>query len=164
MSKLDLIKHKIVPLEEAQRVVNRWKLKDDVVVFTNGVFDLLHRGHVEYLHEAASLGDRLIIGLNSDVSAKTLGKGPNRPLQDEETRALLLAAMTYVDAVVLFDEETPEALIKALNPNYLVKGGDYELDEIAGADHIQAQGGTVKTIALVEGHSTTSIEEKIKNG
>lgn len=164
MSKLDLIKHKIVPLEEAQRVVNRWKLKDDVVVFTNGVFDLLHRGHVEYLHEAASLGDRLIIGLNSDVSAKTLGKGPNRPLQDEETRALLLAAMTYVDAVVLFDEETPEALIKALNPNYLVKGGDYELDEIAGADHIQALGGTVKTIPLVEGHSTTSIEEKIKNG
>ncbi len=164
MQKLDLIKYKIVPIAEAKRFCARWRLKSEKVVFTNGVFDILHRGHVEYLHQAADQGNRLVVGLNSDASAKLLGKGPNRPLQDEETRALCLASFTYVDAVVLFDDETPENLIKELEPDVLVKGGDYKIEEIAGHEFVQANGGKVLTIPLTEGHSTTNIENKIKNG
>jgi len=163
MLKLDLIKNKILPLDEAKRFCARWRLKSEKVVFTNGVFDLLHRGHVEYLHQAADQGSRLIVGLNSDASAKLLGKGPNRPLQDENTRALCLAAFSYVDAVVLFDEVTPESLIKELEPDVLVKGGDYKIEEIAGHEFVQANGGKVLTIPLTEGHSTTNLENKIKN-
>lgn len=162
MAKLDLIKNKIVPLIEAQRFVARWNLKSEKVVFTNGVFDIMHRGHVEYLHRAADLGDRLIVGLNSDVSAKLLNKGENRPIQDEESRALILAAFTYVDAIVLFDEATPENLIKTLKPNVLVKGGDYKLEEIVGYNFMKQTGGDTHIIPLTPGFSTTNIETKIK--
>lgn len=164
MQKLELIQNKILPLVEAKRFVARWKLKSEKVVFTNGVFDIIHRGHIEYLLSAADQGDRLIIGLNSDASAKLLNKGPNRPIQDEDSRALALAAMTYVDAVVVFDEETPESLIQELNPNVLVKGGDYKIEEIAGHEFVTANGGEVLTIPLTEGFSTTAIENRIKNG
>ena len=164
MQKLELIQNKILPVVEAKRFVARWKLKSEKVVFTNGVFDIIHRGHIEYLLSAADQGDRLIIGLNSDASAKLLNKGPNRPIQDEDSRALALAAMTYVDAVVVFDEETPESLIQELNPNVLVKGGDYKIEEIAGNEFVKANGGEVLTIPLTEGFSTTAIENRIKNG
>ena len=132
------------------------------VVFTNGVFDLLHPGHVEYLEAARRLGDHLIVGVNSDRSAGSLGKGTGRPIMSEAARARVLAALAAVDAVVLFDEPTPLALISALAPDVLVKGGDYTRETIVGADQVEARGGRVVTIPLVPGHSTTSIVERCR--
>lgn len=134
------------------------------VVFTNGVFDLLHRGHVEYLFAARALGDALVVGLNSDASVRRLGKGADRPVNPEEDRALVLAGLAAVDAVVLFEEDTPRALIAALLPDVLVKGSDYTVDEIAGAEEVRAAGGRVETIPLVPGRSTTSILERARRG
>lgn len=131
------------------------------VVFTNGCFDLLHRGHVTYLSEAASLGDFLIVGVNSDDSVQRL-KGDNRPLQDEKSRAEILAALECVSAVVLFNEDTPLELISRLKPDVLVKGGDYTVDTVVGAQEVIDSGGEVKLLSFLPGYSTSSIEEKIK--
>jgi rfaE bifunctional protein nucleotidyltransferase chain/domain len=126
------------------------------VVFTNGCFDILHRGHVEYLSKAADMGDVLVVGLNTDASVKRL-KGEGRPINNEESRALVLASLSFVDAVVLFDEDTPYELIKAIHPDVLVKGADYKPEEIVGYDIVTAYGGTVATVPIVEGYSSTKI-------
>lgn len=157
MDHLSLIQSKILlDRIELQFALSIWKFKDQKIVFTNGCFDIIHRGHVEYLAKAASLGDQLIIGLNSDASVKRL-KGHSRPVQDENTRALVLASFSFVSKVVFFDDDTPYELIKLVQPDILVKGGDYEADDIVGADIVKAKKGEVVTIDLVEGHSTTSI-------
>jgi rfaE bifunctional protein nucleotidyltransferase chain/domain len=141
--------------------IKAWKSEGKRIVFTNGVFDLLHLGHITYLAKAAELGDKLIIGLNADASVKRL-KGESRPVNDQNNRAALLAALFFVDAVVLFEEDTPRELITQLLPDVLVKGADYTVDNIAGAKEVLANGGEVKTISLVEGYSSTSIINKIR--
>lgn len=130
------------------------------VVFTNGVFDLLHRGHVEYLSRARELGDILFLGLNSDESVKKI-KGPGKPLVSEEDRAMVLAGLTAVDYICLFDEDTPQEIIQALIPDVLVKGGDYQIDEIVGRDIVEKNGGKVITIPQIHGFSTTELIKKI---
>ena len=142
-------------------VLNHWKNAGEKVVFTNGCFDLVHRGHIDSLSKAADLGDRLIVGLNSDVSVIQL-KGENRPLIDQQSRAILLASLLMVDAVVIFDEETPYQLIQQLVPDVLVKGTEYKVEEIAGHDIVLAAGGKVERISLTEGFSTTDLIQKIK--
>lgn len=154
---------KIVPLDLAKVIRAGWRDDGARVVFTNGVFDLLHRGHVRYLADARNFGDRLIIGLNSDASARALGKGPGRPINDQQARGEILAALEAVDMVVTFEDETPLALISALEPDVLVKGGDYRIDEIVGATEVQAKGGEVKVIPFLEGYSTTDIEKRIRS-
>ena len=144
------------------RLANIWRVKGDRIVFTNGVFDLMHRGHVTYLDEAAALGDRLVIGLNSDASVKRLGKGTDRPLNDQDSRAKVLSALRCVDAVVIFDEDTPLDLITALRPDVLVKGGDWSPERIVGAEIVKAAGGSVHSLPLVEGFSTTALLTKIR--
>jgi D-glycero-beta-D-manno-heptose 1-phosphate adenylyltransferase len=134
------------------------------VVFTNGVFDLLHRGHVEYLYAARALGDALVVGVNTDASARRLGKGADRPINGEDDRAFVLAGLACVDAVTLFDEDTPRELVALLLPDVLVKGGDYTVETIAGADEVIAAGGRVEVIPLVPGRSTTSILERARRG
>jgi rfaE bifunctional protein nucleotidyltransferase chain/domain len=142
-------------------ILEEWKNQGLILVFTNGCFDLVHRGHVEYLAKAAGKGDKLIIGLNSDASV-TLLKGEGRPLTDEFSRALLLAAFSFVDAVVIFKEETPLLLIEKILPDFLVKGNDYRIDEIAGYQTVIAHGGKVETIDLVAGFSTSSLIKKFR--
>lgn len=138
-----------------------WKTSNFKLVFTNGCFDLLHRGHVDSLLKSAEFGDRLIVGLNTDQSVKRL-KGAKRPLMDQESRALLIAALQMVDAVILFNEETPYDLIRAVQPDVLVKGNEYDIEEIAGYDIVLARGGTVETIELTKGFSSSALIEKIK--
>lgn len=133
-----------------------WKAHNKKIVFTNGCFDILHRGHIEYLIKAKELGDILIVGLNSDNSVKKL-KGDNRPINDQMSRGLILASLMFVDAVVIFDEETPLNLIKMVNPGTLVKGGDYISEQIVGYDFVKENGGEILTIDLVHGFSTTNI-------
>ena len=161
MSKLDSIQHKIMPLVELARLRFQWRMMGKKTVFTNGCFDVLHRGHTTYILQAAELGHKLIIGLNTDASVKRL-KGPNRPIFDEQTRALNLAAQTFVDAVVLFDEDTPLQLIETLQPDVLVKGGDYNPLTLVGSEFVRAHGGQVITLPLVEGYSSTSAIERMK--
>lgn len=132
------------------------------VVFTNGVFDLVHPGHVELLERARAEGDRLVVGVNSDASVRRLGKGADRPLVPEGARARVLAGFAAVDCVVLFDEDTPLELIRALGPDVLVKGADYTLDRIVGADLVQARGGRVVRVPIVSGFSTTSLVERLR--
>lgn len=139
-----------------------WRLKNSRIVFTNGCFDILHLGHVDYLERARALGDCLVVGINSDASVQRLQKGPERPLQNEEARTRIIAALQFVDAVCIFDEDTPLDLILALRPDMLVKGDDYAIVDIVGGSHVQSWGGSVKTIPLVQGHSTTQIVNKIK--
>jgi rfaE bifunctional protein, domain II len=161
MDHLSFIQSKILlDRSELSTMLAIWNFKDQKIVFTNGCFDIIHRGHVEYLAQAASLGDQLIIGLNTDASVKRL-KGASRPVQDENTRALVLASFSFVSKVVLFDEDTPYELINQIHPNILVKGGDYRPEEIVGYDVVTSHGGEVVTIDLVEGHSTSSIIKKI---
>lgn len=155
---------RIVDLTNVKRLCNIWRMKGDRIVFTNGCFDILHRGHVEYLQEAAALGDRLIIGVNSDASVKRQGKGPERPLNDQDSRAKVLAALRLVDAVVIFEEDTPLTLIEAIVPDVLVKGGDWAEDRIVGADVVRKNGGDVHSLRLVDGFSTTALVEKIRRG
>jgi rfaE bifunctional protein nucleotidyltransferase chain/domain len=155
---------RIMDLVSVQRLCNIWRMKGDRIVFTNGCFDILHRGHVEYLQEAAAMGDRLVIGLNSDSSVKRQNKGPERPLNDELSRAKVLAALRLVDAVVIFDQDTPLELIQAVGPDVLVKGGDWTEDRIVGADLVKTRGGEVRSLKLVEGFSTTALVEKIRRG
>lgn len=157
-----------LPINIEQKVVSRdyfrenaLKLHQQKIVFTNGCFDVLHFGHVHYLLEARKLGDLLVIGLNSDDSVRRL-KGPSRPINGEKERAFVLAALAFVDYVTLFEEDTPENLIKVVQPNVLVKGGDYALDQIVGGDFVKANGGTVTTIPFVEGYSSTQIIEQLK--
>ena len=156
------INRKIISGAELSRELARLNLMSKKIVFTNGCFDIIHRGHVEYLSEAANLGDILIIGLNSDSSVKKL-KGPERPIQDQETRAKILSSMFFVSFVVIFDEETPHRLISEVKPDVLVKGGDYKIENIVGYDIVKAKGGEVLTIPFVDGHSTTSILQKLGN-
>jgi len=151
----------ILSREEAVKRCAIERLRGGTVVFTNGVFDLLHAGHAEYLAQARALGSTLIVGLNSDESVRRI-KGPNRPLVGELERALLLTSLKAVDHVVFFDEDTPEELIKALSPQVLVKGGDYRVNEIVGYDHVTKTGGRVVTIPLREGCSTSSMIEMIR--
>jgi rfaE bifunctional protein nucleotidyltransferase chain/domain len=143
-------------------LLKQWKQSGGKVVFTNGCFDLVHRGHIDSLSKAAALGDRLIVGLNSDVSVKLL-KGDNRPLIDQKSRAILLASLFMVDAVILFNEETPYELIKAIVPDVLVKGSEYQIEEIAGFDVVLASGGQVERIELTGGFSTSDLIQKIKD-
>jgi rfaE bifunctional protein nucleotidyltransferase chain/domain len=153
---------RIVDLVQVQRLCNIWRMKGDRIVFTNGCFDILHRGHVEYLHEAAALGDRLVIGVNTDASVQRLGKGDGRPYNDQDSRAKVLAALRLVDAVVLFDQDTPLELIQNIGPDVLVKGGDYTEDQIVGAEYVRANGGEVRSLKLVEGYSTTRLVDRIQ--
>ncbi len=155
---------RILDLVSVQRMANIWRMKGDRIVFTNGCFDILHRGHVEYLEEAAALGDRLVIGLNSDASVRRQGKGPDRPLNDQDSRAKVLSAIRHVDAVVIFEEDTPLELIQALGPDVLVKGGDWSEERIVGAGYVRSYGGEVRSLKLVEGFSTTALVERIRHG
>ena len=142
--------------------LKNWKTSNQKLVFTNGCFDLLHRGHIDYLDKTAALGDKLIVGLNTDASIKKL-KGEKRPFIDEQSRATLMASLEIVDAVILFNEETPYRLINQIKPDVLTKGKDYKIEEIAGFDIVLDSGGQVETIELSKGFSTTSLIEKIKN-
>ncbi len=155
------LKDKIVSMNVAQSMVNQWQKQGDKVVFTNGCFDILHAGHVHYLEEARSLGNKLVIGLNTDQSIQRLDKSPARPIQSQDSRAMVLAALDSVSLVVLFDEDTPKELIETLNPNILVKGADYQIDQIVGGSHVIANGGEVKTLEFLPDYSTSKIEQKI---
>lgn len=158
----DSIPSKILTLPELKRKLAQWRLLGKTVVFTNGCFDILHAGHIASLTEAAKYGDLLIIGLNSDSSIKGL-KGTNRPVNDEHSRALLLASLAMTDAVVLFSDPTPRELIVEIKPDVLVKGGDYKVEDIAGAAEVLGWGGKVIINPIVEGYSTTSLINKIQN-
>jgi rfaE bifunctional protein nucleotidyltransferase chain/domain len=168
MDRLDYITEKIVSVEEAKRRISMWHMKNDVVCFTNGCFDILHLGHVTYLAKAASLGKRLIVAVNSDDSVRLLNKAPNRPINNEQARMMVIAAMGCVDLVVVFNEQTPFELINELLPDILIKGADYDVEEIdknnpkyiIGSDVVKANGGKVETISFVEGYSTTAILSK----
>ncbi len=162
MTKSEILHHKIISREEAVRLANRWKLLGYKTAFTNGCFDILHKGHIKVLTEAAQTANKLIIGLNSDSSVRRL-KGEQRPLHTAADRALLLAALQYVDAVVIFEEDTPLELIRALRPDVLVKGGDYTLDTIAGADQVLGNGGEVVVVPTEPGYATSKIINKIQN-
>jgi len=162
MTAAETIQSKIFEdVHEFMPVLTSWKQTGCSVVFTNGCFDLVHRGHVDSLAKAATLGDKLVVGLNSDVSVKLL-KGNDRPLIDQQSRAVLLASLLMVDAVIIFEEETPYNLIKTILPDVLVKGRDYQIEEIAGYDIVLASGGRVERIDLTKGFSTSDIIEKIK--
>ncbi len=153
--------NKITELSGLKTKVATWKSEGKKVVFTNGVFDLIHIGHITYLSKAAELGDKLIIGLNSDTSVKRI-KGESRPVNGQDSRAALLASFFFVDAVVVFEEDTPMNLITTLMPNVLIKGADYSIENIVGGKEVIANGGEVKTITFVEGYSSTSIIKKIQ--
>lgn len=156
------IQAKIVTLPQLKAMVDDWKAAGEKVVFTNGVFDLLHTGHITYMADAASQGTKLIIGLNSDASVQRL-KGPERPVNDQDSRALLLASFVFTDAIVIFEEDTPLNLITTLLPDVLAKGGDYTVDTIVGAQEVMANGGEVKVISFVDGFSSTAIIRKIRD-
>jgi rfaE bifunctional protein nucleotidyltransferase chain/domain len=150
---------KILTYEQLPTVLANWRAVGERIVFTNGCFDLLHLGHVDYLEKARALGGRLVVGVNTDASVSVLK--PGRPLQDETSRARILAALAFVDAVVLFGEQTPLQLIEAVQPDILVKGDDYTIDGIVGHELVLARGGQVLTVPLVAGYSTTNIVKKI---
>ena len=154
------IENKIMSMENAKIQIKKWQNNDEKVIFTNGCFDVLHAGHIKYLFKAKSLGDHLVIGLNTDSSVRIL-KGKNRPLQDEQDRALILAALEAVDLVILFDENTPLEIITFLKPDILVKGSDYTIDNIVGAKEIVQWGGKVESIEFANGKSTSLIIEKM---
>jgi rfaE bifunctional protein nucleotidyltransferase chain/domain len=153
---------KIQGIDSLKDRITTWKKAGERVVFTNGVFDLLHLGHITYLAKASELGDKLVIGLNSDSSVKRI-KGESRPINDQNNRAALLAALFFIDAIVVFEDDTPLNLITTLMPDILVKGADYAVENIVGAREVIANGGEVKTINFVEGYSSTSIIQKIRN-
>jgi D-glycero-beta-D-manno-heptose 1-phosphate adenylyltransferase len=161
MDKLDIIKSKIIDFNNLDSYLAYWKFKNFKLVFTNGCFDIIHRGHIEYLAQAANYGDILIIGLNTDSSVRRI-KGESRPVQDEFARAITLASLQFINAVVLFDEETPYNLINKIQPDILIKGSDYKPENIVGYDIVKAKGGEIVTIDFIDGYSTTSIIEKLK--
>ena len=162
MRSIQSIPDKIFTADALQHQLKRWRLHNKKIVFTNGVFDILHQGHIASLSEAALFGHVLIIGVNTDASVKRL-KGETRPVNNENSRALLLASLLVTDAIILFDEDTPLNLIQTILPDTLVKGGDYTIDEIVGAKEVIANGGEVKIVPIVEGFSTTGIIEKMRN-
>jgi len=163
------LEYKIMDHGSCDEQVHDWRTNKQRVVFTNGVFDLLHRGHIDYLLKASQLGDKLVVGINNDASVKQINKGTSRPIKDEYSRALIMAALYFVDAVVVFSEPTPLNLIEIISPDVLVKGGDYSAEEtnpdsagyIVGSDHVKQKGGTVKVIPFLPGYSTTALEQKI---
>jgi rfaE bifunctional protein nucleotidyltransferase chain/domain len=159
---LQIIKNRIVERKQLKAIINRWRLKDENIVFTNGCFDILHQGHVDYLSKAADLGTRLVVGVNTDDSVKRLGKDANRPIQDEQSRAIIIAALRFVDLVVLFGEDTPLDLIGEIQPQVLVKGSDYKIEEIVGYESVIKSGGNVVAIDFLKGFSTTKIVEKAR--
>lgn len=161
MKRPDLIASKILTADLARQKIAQLKVTGKTVAFTNGVFDLLHQGHIFSLSKAAAEADFLVVGLNSDASVKRL-KGEQRPISNQDTRALLLASLAIVDAVVIFDEDTPIELIKNLLPDVLVKGGDYTVEQIAGAKEVIAAGGRVIINPVLEGFSTTSVIEQMR--
>jgi D-glycero-beta-D-manno-heptose 1-phosphate adenylyltransferase len=160
MSFFSRIESKIQTPEQLSQTLEQWRVAGEKIVFTNGCFDILHFGHLHYLADARDLGDRLVVGLNSAASVQRL-KGPNRPINDEATRAHLLAALDMVDAVVLFASDTPLELIQLVQPDILVKGGDWKPAQIVGSELMLARGGQVHSLPFVEGYSTTKIEQKI---
>lgn len=162
MLRSETIRNKIFAYGDADynRLLTIWKFHGKKIVFTNGCFDILHLGHIDYLSKAKDLGDILVIGLNTDLSVSKI-KGSTRPIQDEISRSMVLAALGFVDAVVFFGEETPYNLIKATQPDILVKGADYKPEDIVGYDIVKNKGGEIVTIAFLEGYSTTAIEKKI---
>jgi rfaE bifunctional protein nucleotidyltransferase chain/domain len=162
MSFHNKLSQKLVSKNTLQALLNQWNANKQRIVFTNGCFDILHRGHVEYLCRARDLGDKLILGLNTDSSVKRLGKSPERPINTEETRAIILAGLECIDAIILFDEDTPYDLINLIQPDILVKGNDYKAEDIVGFDIVTAKGGQVITIQLVDGFSTTKLIQKMK--
>ncbi|MBK8521478.1 MAG: D-glycero-beta-D-manno-heptose 1-phosphate adenylyltransferase [Chitinophagaceae bacterium] len=162
MKTVQAIPYKIFTLTELKHQVKRWRLTNKKIVFTNGVFDILHEGHIASLSEAAVHGHILIVGINADASVKRL-KGDSRPVNNEGSRTLLMASLVMVDAVVLFEEDTPLNLITALLPDVLVKGGDYTIEQIVGAKEVMANGGEVKIVPILEGFSTTGIIERMKS-
>jgi rfaE bifunctional protein nucleotidyltransferase chain/domain len=160
MNHFSHIHQKIQTPESIVQTLAEWRAAGQRIVFTNGCFDLLHYGHLHYLSDARDLADRLVVGLNSAASVRRL-KGPNRPINDELTRMHLLAALEVVDAVVVFEADTPIELIKIVQPDFLVKGGDWKPEQIVGSDLVLARGGQVLSLPFVEGYSTTNIEQKI---
>jgi len=162
LKKFDLLQQKIFTLDEIVRKVAQWRLLGKKIAFTNGVFDILHRGHIFSLSQAAAEADYLIVGLNSDTSTKKL-KGESRPVNDVQSRAILLASLIVVDAVVIFEEDTPLELIKMIMPDALVKGGDYTVEQVAGAKEVIANGGKVVINPIIEGYSTSAIIGQTKN-
>ena len=161
MDYLSFIENKIVTdKEHLFNILCQWRFKNEKIVFTNGCFDIVHRGHIEYLAQAAALGTKLVIGLNTDTSVKRL-KGEKRPINDQQARAILLSALIFVNKVIFFDEDTPYELIKYLQPDILVKGSDYKPEDIVGYDIVKNKGGEIVTIDLTTGYSTTSILNKI---
>ena len=170
MNHLQHLQHKIVSLATAQTICNSWKEDAKKVVFTNGCFDILHKGHVSYLAQAADQGDFLVVGLNSDASVRRQGKGEERQINEEDDRSFVLAGLSFVDLVIVFDEDTPLNLIHVLEPSILVKGADYdpqEMDElskkyIVGSKEVKQSGGEVVTISLEEGFSTTRVVNRLK--
>ena len=160
--KLNKLKAKIFNIKDLSEIINEWRLNGDKIVFTNGCFDLIHLGHLEILARSADLGDKLIVGINSDMSIKKI-KGNSRPIIEEDSRAKQLAAIEFIDAVILFNEDTPYNLINILKPDVLTKGGDYKKNDIVGNQLINKENGEVVIIPLTQGYSTTSILEKIKN-
>ena len=161
MKAVSSIPDKIFALATLQHQLKRWRLQNKKIVFTNGVFDILHQGHIASLSQAATNGHVLIVGVNADASVKRL-KGESRPVSNENSRALLLAALVITDAIIIFEEDTPLNLITAILPDVLVKGGDYTLEQIVGAKEVMANGGEVKIVPILEGFSTTAIIEKMK--
>lgn len=157
------LNQKIKTKESLQAFLGDARSKQKKIVFTNGCFDILHRGHVEYLSQARDFGDLMVLGLNTDSSVKRLGKSPERPINSEDTRAIILAALECIDAIILFDEDTPYDLIKFVQPDVLVKGDDYKAENIVGYDIVMAKGGKVATIPLVKGFSTTNLISKMKS-
>lgn len=160
MTQLEYLQNKILDAKTLESRLALWQFQNKKIVFTNGCFDIVHRGHIEYLAKAADLGDVLVIGLNTDASVSRI-KGPQRPVVDQQSRALLLAALHFTTAIVYFDEPTPYELIKKVQPDILVKGKDYKAEDVVGYDIVTAQGGKVETIELVEGYSTSAIIKKL---
>jgi len=152
----------LIKTSEIHRIIRKHKKQGQIIIFTNGVFDILHRGHVDYLAKAKSLGDVLIVGLNTDASTRRI-KGPPRPIQNQRDRAAILLALKSVNYVILFGEDTPEKLIRTVKPDILVKGADYKISEIIGADFVRSYGGRVKRIRLTSGRSTSKLVKFLKS-
>ena len=160
--KLNKLKAKIFNIKDLSQIIKKWRFNGDKIIFTNGCFDLIHLGHLEILARSADLGDKLIVGINSDMSIKKI-KGNSRPIIKEDSRAKQLAAIEFIDAVILFNEDTPYDLISFINPDIITKGGDYKKNDVIGKELMNKKAGEVVIIPLTQGYSTTSILEKIKN-